>query len=449
MLAATKVVRRSVTIVGAGPAGCLVAAESAMKGLQVNWIDDQNFQSGTLKQYLSVPANTKTSHLEDLGFFDSPIQELAEKYPKVQSSVNQVFQNALPSPNNLKRIDPVHLSVKRNGKGGWPQIKDMQILFESCSDALCSMSNVTRYDGKAISTKRIKKQWHTRISDDSNDDSSTETTVSSDGLVFCCGGVPKSIPQLEATTAAGAQVISQSDALDIKVLSSLLTTRQPNKIAIIGNSHTSALVIRNLNELKYDSSTVQLFSRSLNVKIAKWIPSLNNYKYTANGLKGIAASFYYSDYENNEKSIYLDHNTTIIPTATTSTNNNDTNNDEENIFYEKLLNECDVIIPCVGFVPSLHPTINNDSISLQYDPSTSSLNINENLYECGMSQPEYFTMYNNDDDDDRKLNEYPSPAIHGGVETTMKGWENERLVSWSSFRIRSKQIVGNILKNSL
>jgi hypothetical protein len=136
----------SVTVVGGGPAGVLVAAEATHKGLHVNWIDDRHFQGGLLQQYQAVPSNTKLSHLQDFGFFESPLKELAEHCPNVRSATSNIARNVLRTPPSFNTLDP---------NNGWPRIADMQQLFASCSEALGGMKNVTKIN--EVDTKMVSK----------------------------------------------------------------------------------------------------------------------------------------------------------------------------------------------------------------------------------------------------------------------------------------------------
>jgi hypothetical protein len=172
------------------------------------------------------------------------------------------------------------------------------------------------------------------------------------------------------------------------------------------------------------------------VQLAEWIPALNNYRYTANGLKGLAASYVLDE---RAAAKAATRNFRHARTTTTMMAM------DESFWANQEYNQYDLIIPCVGFVPASHPEIRAETqttpITFQYDPSTAALNVNENIYECGMSQPEYFTATTGG------LGGYPSPAVGGGEETGVEGWRGERLVSWLLFRTRAKQIVGNIVEH--
>ena len=438
----------SVTVVGGGPAGVLVAAEATHKGLHVNWIDDRHFQGGLLQQYQAVPSNTKLSHLQDFGFFESPLKELAEHCPNVRSATSNIARNVLRTPPSFNTLDP---------NNGWPRIADMQQLFASCSEALGGMDNVTKIKGAATSVHRKKQQWYTDVE-------GVSTAVVSDALVLCCGGVPNTLPELSTlknvndpasyqqqqpphgsssfSSSSSPRVVDQRDALDQEKLATVLGTYRPKNIAIIGNSHTAALVARNLTALKLGTERgaqpplkIHVYSRNP-VQLAEWIPALNNYRYTANGLKGLAASYVLDE---RAAAKAATRNFRHARTTTTMMAM------DESFWANQEYNQYDLIIPCVGFVPASHPEIRAETqttpITFQYDPSTAALNVNENIYECGMSQPEYFTATTGG------LGGYPSPAVGGGEETGVEGWRGERLVSWLLFRTRAKQIVGNIVEH--
>ena len=433
----------SVAIVGAGPAGVLVAAEAAIKGHLVTWIDNQQFQSGLLQQYLDVPSNTKLQHLTELGLFDTPIKELAERHPSVQEALHQVFDNALPSPPHLAAVDP-----SPNSNQAWPRLGDMQQLFQSCSTVLSTLPNVTTIDGRALLLARKNNKWHISTN------AAAAVIPSTDAVVLCCGGQPRVVSEFAdfdnavlvplRPDALEPLVLNQVDALNPTVLSSTLTKLKPKAIALIGNSHTAALVARNLQVLGYDRQTVTVYCHQP-MQLAEWIPDLFNYKYTATGLKGLAAAYAMEEDGEDTEGPMSDAHIQLI---------------DRNASYidQDFLLKHDVVIPCVGFVPAAHPQIriNNSVCSvvddegtagntddnewtptlLKYDAATSAINARENIYELGMSRPEYFTTYPEE--------KYPTPAIHGGDETNRVGWKDQRLVSWSSFRLRAKQIVANM-----
>ena len=439
----------SVTVVGGGPAGVLVAAEATHKGLHVNWIDDQHFQGGLLQQYQAVPSNTKLSHLQDLGLFESPLKELAEHCPAVRSAISSIARNVLRTPPSFNTLDP---------NNGWPRIADMQHLFAQCSEALGAQDAVTNIKGTATSVHRKEQQWYTYVEGSS-------TAVASDALVLCCGGVPRTLPELSTLTnvndhhphphhqrqhgssSSSPRVVDQRDALDQEKLANVLDMYRPKNIAIIGNSHTAALVARNLTALRFGKERgppppppppppeIHVYSRKP-VQLAEWIPTLNNYKYTANGLKGLAASYVLDERAAAHAATPNCRDARTLTTMMAM---------DESFWANQKYNEYDLIIPCVGFVPAPLPEIRaktqGTAITFQYDPSTAALNVKANIYECGMSQPEYFTA------PVEGLGEYPSPAVGGGEETGVEGWRGERLVSWLLFRTRAKQIVRNIVEH--
>ena len=422
--------RKSVFVVGGGPAGCLVAAAAARRGLEVAWCDDDEFRAGMLRRYMDVPANTKLSHLRAQGLF-SEIDWFAERSPAVKRAREMMYANVIPNPSNMLRWDPT--PQERNIPNGWPSMTEVVRLFASVSRAILDMPNVRRIDGRAAEATRRASKWHVRVGPDD---------YSADALVMCLGGKPRLLselterlsrlpPGIEAPLLLGSEEALDPQKLASVVEKSVTATEPRPNIAVIGNSHTAALLLRNLEErLGFGYPEVTVHARAP-VMLAEWLSDVANYKYTAHGLKGLAASFALDDLDKGEKSLLGNE----LPMA--------------DLWSRLRKGYYGLVVSCCGFEynqmpdlyvesgPEMRETIPSDI--LQYDPKTASLDLERQLFQSGMTSPEYFV-----DEIDSPV---PVTAFRGGKETKVEGWKGQRLLAWTQFNKRALQIVAEIEKN--
>ncbi len=459
--------QRAVCVVGGGPAGCLVAATAARRGLEVTWCDDTGFRAGMLQRYMDVPANTKLLYLRDQGFFDTgaEITRFAAEHPPLRLALADMYAKVIENPENMQEWDPTPPEAVADGSfssdhhqpqhflpNGWPNMRQVVRLFEAVSCALSEMPNVRRVDGRCI-----KADWHTQTntwhvqmkSSSAAAAENVKCTANAHALVMCLGGKPRVIPELQdaldrlPSDVPTPIVLDSEQGLDAQTLASAVScaadaageragTRA--KIAVIGNSHTAALVLRNLDSaLGYGFPDVTVHAREP-VLLAEWLNEPGTYKFSAHGLKGLAASFALQDLNKGKQSLLGLHGTGRAMV---------------DLWSRIQDGHYGLVVSCCGFeynrIPDLFEIACGvdvpeeiESQLFQYDPKTASLDASRKLFQCGMTSPEYFV--------DVHDAAFPVTGITGGKETEVEGWAGQRLLSWAFFNKRAAQIVDEILK---
>eukprot|EP00943_MAST-04B_sp_MAST-4B-sp1_P005591 g5591.t1 len=418
-----------VAVIGGGPAGILLVAELYLKFEQkmnnnyryeIVWYDNENFLSGMMNKY-EVPSNTKMDYLDKkLGFFErSPVGVLAKVYPEIQESINLVRANSLSTPSIIEHFDP--------SEGGWPKLKDMRNLFVEIANVL-KRTNIVKHRNNEV-YRCIKNKdttlWTVYYGD--KEDKTMDTNI--ELLSFCCGAKPASFldDKIKRLTNNTTNIIHMEDALSCQRLKKIVG--QNDKIAVLGNAHSSILAIRNLVEvLHVKRENIFVYCKNP-IKYAKWHDE-KAYVNNSTGIKGMATAFAMED-------------------RTLKGNQSIFNREEDSNILWSLLKKNPSkfahIIPLIGveanklpemFINDSEEVIHRD---LRFETETSQLFYKtESIgYEMGASRPEYYT--------DHPKFKYPIIALEGGGETTRKGWVGERIVGWALFRLRALQIVKDIL----
>jgi hypothetical protein len=438
-----------------------------------------------LQRYLDVPANTKLLYLRAQGFFDTGagITGLAARHPRVRRALDEMHAKVIQNPDNMHEWDPTppgavaaaagqHQPTERQRlPNGWPNMREVVGLFEAVSRAIHGMPNVHRVDGRVVNATRHARTstWNVQMQPSTNGAAISETVdCTANALVMCLGGTPRVLPDLRdaldrlPSNVRKPVVLDSEQGLHPQTLAAAVSAAaaaaaaavsaggsgsggggrtRPN-IAVVGNSHTAALVLRNLDEaLGYGFPDVTVHAREP-VMLAEWLDDPGTYKYTAHGLKGLAASFALDDLAKGEQSL-LGIGGTGMPMADLWTRLHD--------------GHYGLVISCCGFeynrIPDLYEIVSDavdysltektsriqiQSDLLQFDPKTASLDAGRQLYQSGMTSPEYFV-----DNPDAAL---PVTALSGGEETQVEGWSGQRLLSWAFFNKRAAQIVDEIVK---
>eukprot|EP00944_MAST-04C_sp_MAST-4C-sp1_P009641 g9641.t1 len=417
-------------IIGAGPAGILLCAEAYLRLTEntsksgrslIYWYDKDDFQSGMLKQY-DVPANTKLDYLDKrLKFFtESPIGPMAKLFPEIQRCIDVIRQNSFKSPEILEQVDPC--------RDGWPRIKDVHNFFLALSSALKSteMIQFRPFEVNRCIMNSKSKKWALlynktpRVSD-------SDTNI--DFPCFCCGGIPSRHldKKIRHLTNNSVNVIKMEDALSFHKIKR--TVKSTDKVAIIGNSHSSVLAIKNLIEAsRVHRKNIMVYVLKP-IQLAIWHDK-GAYKWNSSGIKGLASAFVLEDLNlTDEDSIFNRemHVDTLWDTLTGKPQ------------------EFQHVIPLIGLRSNKLPRISiggSESINgdeIKFDAQNAGLYyMGSHIgYEMGASRPEYYT--------DSLGSKYPVIAIQGGTETSREGWRNEHTVGWALFRRRAVQIITNIL----
>ena len=424
--------RLAVAIVGGGPAGVLAAAAAASSNAisKIFWFDDSNFKAGQLRHFPHIPSNTKLDHLDsNLCFFsDPPLGPLANRYESVSQSIDQIRLNAIPFSDD--DIDPC---VFR----GFPRMSDMTQFFVAVSKVIGALPHVDRvFD--TVDTMHLvnqtERKWQIHTA-------GKNRSFHADFCVLCPGSSKakrlESLQKYLNEAVEGAhvpQLISAEIGLDKMLLLEYIKQYDyMPKVALVGNSHTALLVLKNLVELNLQEGGCcrpSLFRRR-EERYAKWLGT--SYQYNSTGLKGVAASFAMSEigqaFLNGPGCFSMDE------------------------FHP---GEFDVVIPCIGFEPSPLPSISMNTEGnglvhlngrLEYDSEWGMLalpgdksNKDLGLYEIGASRPEYYT--------DMPIG-HPQVSYDSNLpETEQTGWKDEHIVGWSYFRTRALRVVDNIVNKS-
>ena len=419
-----------IAVIGAGPAGILLVAEAYLQCKKNNqndtiiyWYDKEHFLSGMMDKY-QVPSNTKMDYLDQgLGFFtESPIGPLAKLFPAIQQSIEAIRANSIPTPKIIETFDP--------SETGWPQIKDMRDHFVLISNILKS-TNIVKFRNSEVKQcirSKTNNLWTIRYYNEDDDHRSDENVHC---INFCCGAKPATFlnNKINEFTNNTANIISMEDALSFDKVKNIVN--KTDRIAILGNSHSSALAIKNFIEASnVDRENIFVY-RLFPLKYAKWHDQ-GSYMNNSTGIKGIATAFAIKDRQLSAKrSIF----------------NREEHSDKLWQLLKQKPTDFDHIVPLVGFeinkLPEIiindNETINNKDLIFKAKTTELFYKGTSIGFEMGASRPEYYT--------DHPKFKYPIIALRGGEETKRKGWSGEYPVGWALFRLRAIQIVKAILGN--
>ena len=413
-------------IIGAGPAGILLCAEAYLRltestgNSQIFWYDKDGFQGGMLQKY-DVPANTKLDYLDKrLKFFtESPIGPMAKLFPEIQRCIDVIRQHSLKSPEILEQVDPC--------KEGWPRMKDVHNFFLALSNALKSTDIIKfrPFEVKQCIMEHKSNKW-SLVYDKTPRMSAADTNI--DFPCFCCGGVPSTLldDKIRHLTKNSANVIKMENALSFHRMKT--TVKSTDKVAIIGNSHSSVLAVKNLIEASQVHRRNIVVYGLKPIHLAIWHDK-GAYKWNSSGIKGLASAFVLEDQ---------------VLTDADSIFNREMHVD---VLWDALTTkpqEFQHVIPLIGLRSNKLPRISvgsSESISkdeITFDAQDAGLYyLGRHIgYEMGATRPEYYT--------DRLGSKYPVIAIQGGIETNREGWRKEHTVGWNLFRRRAVQIMKSI-----
>lgn len=232
--------------------------------------------------------------------------------------------------------------------------------------------------------------------------------------------------------------MSMEESLDHNCLQQAVSPS--DRIAVVGNSHTGALILRNLAMIGHDlENRVRLFGLHP-VRLALWSERSSSYLYTSTGLKGMAAAFALEELAKDEGDGGPQHHSSVFSRQGGPS--------ELKAALDK--NELDVVIFAAGFTPRAFQHLQIDGLSLvpsesraalQYSSKDCSLTgsgdcVPPGLYEVGINRPEYYT--------DSVWLGHPVCAFEGGPETQREGWHSEHVVGWNCFGQRAKMVVDKI-----
>jgi hypothetical protein len=261
-----------VAVLGAGPAGLAIIAEllrqSSSKPLSLAWIDD-DFTGGRLQKYGKVPSNTKAKLFVKYGEF-------------VRSAIKGVdSREEGPAMKRLREIEgDSHCQLQLAAN---LVIELINLVIESGLVTSIIRDHVDILDVSGRSERLIKISL------------SSGVVVSARSVILATGCQPRSF------SANHPNSIDLDDALDPHKLASLVSP-QNDHIYVFGNSHSAALVMRNLAELNVKFTCVH----KREPLYAIYQPESAQIIYDNTGLKGVAAEWMQDNWDHIDKILLHD-----------------------------------------------------------------------------------------------------------------------------------------------
>ncbi|CAK0793748.1 unnamed protein product [Prorocentrum cordatum] len=196
-------------------------------------------------------------------FFGHPL--LLPVMEQVEPALQALVSRAHPLPGS---VDP--------SERGFTYLGDCKAVFDAATAGILA-GGTAPIHGCVEKLTPDGGGWRATVTDASG----TSSEVWARCVVLATGCRPKD-------SVEGA-CLPLEDAFVVEKLASRLRAR--DRVAVIGNSHSAAIVLSNLHELKQSLSLhVGNFARRP-VRLAEWMPDLGTYRYTSTGLKGFGAVF--------------------------------------------------------------------------------------------------------------------------------------------------------------
>lgn len=339
-----------------GPAGtAVISTLFQMEPVpSILWVDPE-FKSGRLSSFTHVPANTKVK------LFTQFIEHSLK--PEVYKEMNS-FQE-------LKTL---------------PQEKSCQLRY--ASDLVTEIgikleeefhANLFKMQGKVLSLSKNDSNFWQGVA---QDQSAVEVKFHAKAVFMATGCHPRPAPLFENMDS---KVINPEDMLDPSKIQKLISHH--DRVAVIGSSHTSVLIIKNLMESSNCPSQITNFYR-LPLKYAKYLED-GRIQHDNTGLKGEVAVWSkenMKDCDEDQSSISLLEGK-IIRLRTSES--------EENKIYKDVLPSCDKIIWAIGYNRNPLPSIFDQKSPIQvssYDGKGNLLDDQgkpiDGLYGVGIAFPQ-------------------------------------------------------------
>jgi len=253
----------SVCVVGGGTSGIQAVAQLAMKSnRQIYWFDAGNFKHGLMDSCREVPANTKLEkHLNlwkrpEFLHWQTLHKPLADAIASLHLKTYQI--------SDLDRYDP---------STGWLMLGDILQVFAQVQEALRLHAPNVKFIADTVETiARRDHLWHLATASNS---------LATDAVVLSPGSRPRKLVQHHSD-------IPLLTALSISQCRQAVDSQGIQSVAVLGNSHSAALVLKNLVELGVPR-VICVARRPM--RHAEWDVELNDYRFSMSGLKGIASAF--------------------------------------------------------------------------------------------------------------------------------------------------------------
>ena len=341
-------------VVGSGPASIALIGKLLDKNIRnICWIDP-NWNGGRLSKYYQVPSNTKVKLFTEFG-------KVCSSFANVKSETRDKME-------------------KFNPDAGCFLQYPCEMVVEYC-DQLIEQFNIHKYVG-CVTTINKNGVFELELTKDKVDldsfkpfeNCTVNDKFTCDTVYLTTGSKPVETPHRGAHLHnPNVKIVP----LDIGLTPSLLkdVVNKDSKVAVIGNSHSAILVLRNLNDI--GCQTTCFFRRPL--KFAEYMDGW--IKFDNTGLKGEAAEWAKND----------------LPSASNVKMTLLLNEEKQ---YAQQMPNFDVIIYSVGYAPRTLPTIkvNGKAVQVKHDPftgqiyytATDRVNI-ENMFGFGVAFPEQVT----------------------------------------------------------
>mmetsp|Transcript_34124 Transcript_34124/g.73768 ORF Transcript_34124/g.73768 Transcript_34124/m.73768 type:complete len:463 (+) Transcript_34124:115-1503(+) len=285
-----------VLVVGGGPAGIAATLSLWSLGgddLQVAWVDP-TFTSGRLAKLENVHCNTKIDLMSNANHFRHP------NFGKVEAVETEV-QHMCATAHHLKDCtDPSQI--------GWTRLGSCRRIFDAATRGILSSGRVKALQGTVLACVFDASQqlWKSQVVAQSSDHGTSAPAaaaaaaaaaaprlITSKNIIFATGAEPR---QTVSTTRV-ATLLDMEEALDLEQLRIVLRphlrdSSAGGRVAVLGNSHSAALVLSNLRDLASEFHQIKVTNVvRREVRFAEWMENIGSYKWNSTGLKGYGAVF--------------------------------------------------------------------------------------------------------------------------------------------------------------
>eukprot|EP00835_Amoeboradix_gromovi_P001467 NODE_67_length_23829_cov_0.557059.p6 type:complete len:371 gc:universal NODE_67_length_23829_cov_0.557059:18756-19868(+) len=339
-------------IVGSGPASIALIGKLLDKNIKnICWVDP-TWTGGRLSQYSLVPSNTKV--------------KLFTQFGKVCNSFSNINSQ---SREKMETLDPDSGCVLQ-----YP----CEMVVEYANELIAKFG-IYKYVGCVAGINKMDDGFQVDLTQDSIDlDSSAPFYGCSVSDSFSCDAIYLTTGSKPLVPSNGAHTYNpeaQILPLDISLDPLKLAHRIPpnSKIAVIGNSHSAILVLRNLSQIQCNVTC--FYRRPIKYAIYEdgWI------RFDNTGLKGEAALWAKNELPKTK-------NVKMIQLL----------NDEKQFLQH--MPEIDFVVYAIGYVPRSLPIIKINSrvvYNIKHDNSNGQIYSNDvkidNLYGFGVAFPEQVT----------------------------------------------------------
>jgi len=360
-----------------------MAVRSKNLPVPVVWIDHVGHDVGRLSKYHNIFCNTKVDVLVRW-FTGDLFQPYLRLSPKLEETIEDLKQSAFP----LRKLDPFDPSDL-----GWTTLGKVHKILSEVTAILAQDAFVERRCSSVDVLHSYDKMWYINSSNEKFSHS-----------ILATGSEPKRFPKLPPDKFLDPEI-----AMDLQALKKIVDQLKHPRIAVIGNSHSAVLVVKNLHDLGIRG---QIFSRR-NVRFAEWIPP-GEYLYSTTGIKGVAA-----DFARENASLFEKYE------------------DSSNLNPE----EYDFIIPAIGYERSQLPQIFlNDIQRFETERDSVTSEILPNLYALGIPWPDYWEV---------PQSGKAAPPGFGGPPDLREGMFGQDYVGFNGMILRAENISEQIASEHL